>query len=66
MKNAHKKIFADSAAIIYEEMDSKIVGKTIARVLHQQFGFRIEFADGTSCEIWSTPEDNIILGPTAF
>ncbi len=66
MKNAKKNTPANSAAVILKGMDTKIVGKTVKQVLQQQFGFQIEFVDGTSCAIWSTPDDTIVLGPNAF
>ena len=50
-----------SAAKILEESDKKVVGKTIKEVVQQQFGFKIVFTDGTSCEIWSNPDDEIFL-----
>jgi hypothetical protein len=48
-------------ATIRDDSGQKVVGKTIAEVKTQQFGFLITFTDGSVCDIWSNPDDEMFL-----
>lgn len=41
--------------------DARILGKTIEKVEITTYKIRLHFTDGTHCEIWSNPDDEMFI-----